>query len=300
MVMISGLAGERAPVPVSELLVDRESGFGQERGEGLPIEEAKGAAACLRTAPSIARIRRGEADDIGGHRHLNLVFGAHDGAGGVNEVRAVLRSPPFPRASQGVTGFECESTTAGKRRVDGRKRGLDLPISDEDLECVARHNNQVEVPVPLRRGRIAEHPLDVRPSPRHPQHPLGGVKADEAAGMPLLASPVQQRPGPASHVEDVAAGHDQGQVETKVVAALPAMEGVVEGGEVGLGKLPVRHFRRPYASMPRSRRAFRSASSVSMRACTHLWNICPPPSLRPKREWSLAPVLRARCTRRPV
>src|SRR5215831_3552265 len=57
-------AGHRAPVPVPELLVDRQAGFRQEGAQRSRIEEPQTAPAHLWYVPARTRERRGEVNDV--------------------------------------------------------------------------------------------------------------------------------------------------------------------------------------------------------------------------------------------
>lgn len=154
--------------------------------------------------------------------------------GGVGEVGAVLRRPALPGARRRVSRLERDSALLCQGVSDRCERGAQLLISDEDLEGLAGHDDQVELPVERDGRQIPEDPRCVRPCSRHVEHPRRGIKPDQPPGVTRVAGHVQEGARPAADVEHGLRGHDHRQVEAKVVSTVRRVEPIAQAGEVGI------------------------------------------------------------------
>jgi hypothetical protein len=166
----------------------------------------------------------------------------------VDNVQGVRRVPALPCPHLRVAGAEHEPALVDERRPDRGERRAQFLVGHEQLEDIARHDGQGELPIPRHaRGRALD-PLDVSAQARPVQRGDVRVEPAQPAGVPRLArGPAacrcgSRRPGLTGRPS---------RTTGRSRRSAPRVEEVVEGGGIGVcvhrGSMPQRRLR---ASVP--------------------------------------------------
>ena len=79
----------------------------------------------------------------------------------MHNLYRIVWSPAFPRASQRVTGFEDEEAVLCKSRPYRGQRRPQFVVSDQHLECVTGHYDEIELSTPIDRGGVTKAPFHI-------------------------------------------------------------------------------------------------------------------------------------------
>src|SRR3954451_8543647 len=175
---------DRRAVPVAGPALHDEARLGEQAAQVLGVDEPQRAA----EPPLVPRAQgahdMGDVDEVPvvldrvvEPRRERLAVGRDDPDAGER------RHPRRPGARSGVAGLEGEQPAGFEVAVEGAQRRADGVVVQEQLERMARHRHQREALAEVERPCVATDPRDRRTAgPRHREHRLGRVDADQTAG----------------------------------------------------------------------------------------------------------------------
>ena len=165
---------QRLSVPVSELFLDCQTGAGQERRQRLHPQEPQHTLADPRPIPPWAGKGNGERNNISNNGRFHLVGHSYYGAT-MDNLYCVVRNPAFPCSSQRIAGFEHEAAVLSEGRPYRSEGRPQLVVSNQHLECVTGHYDEVELSTPSGRCGVTEAPFHIRTLLCLLQHRFGGI-----------------------------------------------------------------------------------------------------------------------------